>query len=152
MKLKVNGQVRQIRGDSKTPLLYALRDDCGLSSPKFGCGAGQCGACTVHVDGRAVQSCQAPLWSAEDREVTTLEGLASAEGSLHPVQEAFARHGAIQCGYCIPGILMTLVALKAREPHCTSEQLRAELAERHLCRCGTHTRILAAAQEFLEAP
>ncbi|MBT2305194.1 (2Fe-2S)-binding protein [Variovorax paradoxus] len=152
LELTVNGQVQRLAVDSRTPLLYVLRDECGLSSPKFGCGKGICGACTVHVDGRAMQSCETPLSAAEGRSVTTLEGLAPAAGALHSVQAAFARHGAIQCGYCIAGVMMTLVALKARQPHCTPEQLGAELAERHLCRCGTHARILAAAQEFLAAP
>jgi nicotinate dehydrogenase subunit A len=146
--LSVNGRACRSAAEGKVPLLYVLRNEFGLTACKFGCGEGQCGACTVIVNGRAVQSCNTPMWSLSDAEVLTLEGLGTADGALGEVQRAFEQHNAIQCGYCIPGILMTLHALKTQEPQASAERIRAELAERHLCRCGTHTRILAAAESF----
>lgn len=150
--LNVNGQACRTTSAPNTPLLYVLRDELGLTAAKFGCGQGHCGACTVHVNGRAQQACDTPLWSVAGAVVTTLEGLEGPDGELDAVQQAFARHGAIQCGYCIPGIVMTVKALRTHEPAAGPERIRAVLAERHLCRCGTHTRILAAVQACFPAP
>jgi nicotinate dehydrogenase subunit A len=124
------------------PLLYVLRDECGLNAAKYGCGLGQCGACTVIIDGEAVFSCITPVMLAENRSVTTLEGLGTPD---HPgkLQEAFIEEQAAQCGYCIPGMMMRAKALLDRTPDASEEQIRAEL-EPHLCRCGTHMRILRA--------
>jgi len=140
----VNGRPVRVGADADTPLLHALRQDLGLTGAKLGCGAGSCGACTVHLDGRAVQSCTTPLWSVEGRAVTTVEGL-GADGAPDPVLRAFADERAAQCGYCIPGIVMTVRALLGRRPLPDDDAVRRELAERHLCRCGTHVRILRAA-------
>ena len=143
----VNGAQVATGCDSAAPLLHVLRNELGLTAAKFGCGTGHCGACTVVVNGRAMQSCTAPLWSLQDAQVTTLEGLAGPGGELGEVQRALRDRGAIQCGFCIPGIVMTLHALKLQRQQATLQEIRAELGERNLCRCGTHTRILAAAQE-----
>lgn len=126
-----------------TPLLYALRNDLGLNGPKYGCGLGQCGACTVLVDGVAARSCTLPLSSVQDKQVTTLEGLAQEE-RLHPVQQAFIDEQAAQCGYCSNGMIMTLVALFEREPEADEQRIKNELAY-NLCRCGAHFEILQAA-------
>jgi nicotinate dehydrogenase subunit A len=139
----VNGRaVRVTVDDPKMPLLYALRNDLGLHGPRFGCGLGQCGACTVHVEGSAARSCVIPVGSVEGRHVVTLEGL-EQDGRLHPVQQAFIDEQAAQCGYCINGMIMQSVALLARNPHPTQAQIKAELKE-NLCRCGTHVRIVRA--------
>lgn len=147
--LSVNGEACTIRADGGMPLLFVLRNELGLSAAKHGCGAGDCGACTVLVGCRAMQSCQTPVWSLQGAEVTTLEGLPAHSEGLSEVQLAFRRHGAIQCGYCIPGVMMTLQALRANEPSASMARVREVLAERHLCRCGTHVRILAAAASFM---
>ena len=109
MNLTVNGSVRSVDAKPDTPLLYVLRNELGLVGSRFGCGSGQCGACFVLVDGRPIASCDLPIWSVEGKSVTTIEGLA-VNGSLHPVQEAFIRHDAFQCGYCTPGQIMSAVA------------------------------------------
>ncbi len=142
--LKVNGQAQSVTTDADTPLLYALRDDLALKGPKFGCGLGQCGACTVHVDGQAVRSCQMPVASVGKKAVTTLEGLgsSSAPGKL---QQAFIDEQAVQCGYCINGMIMSAAALLKVKPRPTEEEIRGALAG-NLCRCGTHQRIVAAVQ------
>lgn len=149
--LEVNGRPVDVRSDPQTPLLYVLRDELGLTAAKFGCGQGHCGACTVTVNGQAVQSCTTPLWSLHNAKVTTLEGLSSEDAPLNEVQEAFRRRNAVQCAYCIPGILMTVEALRSRMPNASRGQIRAALAERHLCRCGTHSRILAAIDDYFAA-
>jgi nicotinate dehydrogenase subunit A len=128
--------------DEAMPLLYALRDDFELRGPRFGCGLGQCGACTVHLDGRAVRSCQTPVKHVAGRHVTTLEGLGTAERP-HPIQEAFIVEQAAQCGYCINGMIMQAAALLERHPRPSDAQIKAALAG-NLCRCGTHVRILRA--------
>ena len=131
--------------DPDMPLLYVLRDNLGLHGPRFGCGLAQCGACTVHVDGRAVRSCVTPLSSlGDDNKIVTLEGLGTQE-NLHPVQRAFIEEQAVQCGYCINGMIMQSAALLARTPKPTADQIRQELAA-NLCRCGTHLRIIRAVQ------
>ena len=140
--LKVNGQDRRIEADPETPLLYVLREELQLNAAKFGCGLGQCGSCTVIVDGKAVLSCVTPLLLLEGKQVTTLEGLGTIEAPA-PIQRAFMEEQAAQCGYCIAGIMMRVQALLQKNPKPTDEQIRAEL-ELHLCRCGTHMRILRA--------
>jgi nicotinate dehydrogenase subunit A len=140
--LKVNGREHQVDSDADTPLLYVLRDDLKLNAAKFGCGLGQCGSCTVIVDGRAVLSCVTPLLLVEGKQVTTLEGLGTIEAPA-PIQRAFIEEQAAQCGYCIAGMMMRAQALLQRNSRPTDEQIRAEL-EPHLCRCGTHMRILRA--------
>jgi nicotinate dehydrogenase subunit A len=142
MTLKVNGREHQVDADPDTPLLYVLREDIKLNAAKFGCGLGQCGACTVIVDGKAVLSCVTPMILLEGKQVTTLEGLGTASKPA-PIQRAFMEEQAAQCGYCIAGIMMRAQALLQRNSRPTNEQIRSEL-EPHLCRCGTHMRILRA--------
>jgi nicotinate dehydrogenase subunit A len=142
MTLKVNGNDHQVDADPDTPLLYVLRDDLKLNAAKFGCGLGQCGSCTVIVDGKAVLSCVTPLVLLEGKKVTTLEGLGTIEAPA-PIQRAFIEEQAAQCGYCIAGIMMRAQALLQRNSKPTDVEIRAEL-ELNLCRCGTHMRILRA--------
>jgi nicotinate dehydrogenase subunit A len=142
MTLKVNGQDHPIDADPDTPLLYVLRDELKLNAAKFGCGLGQCGACTVIVDGKAVLSCVTPLLLLEGKQVTTLEGLGTVDNPA-PIQRAFIEEQAAQCGYCIAGMMMRAQALLQRNPRPGDDEIRAEL-EPHLCRCGTHMRILRA--------
>jgi nicotinate dehydrogenase subunit A len=147
-QLNVNGRsVSVFVDDLNVPLLYVLRDNLGLHGPRFGCGLGQCGACTVHIDGVAVRSCVMPL-SAVRGKVTTLEGLGS-EARPHPLQRAFIEEQAVQCGYCINGMIMQSAALLRRTPKPTEDQIRQELAA-NLCRCGTHLRILRAVMRAAE--
>jgi len=140
--LKVNGHDHQVDAEADTPLLYVLRDDIKLNAAKFGCGLGQCGACTVIVDGKAVLSCVTPVLLLEGKQITTLEGLGTVEAP-GPIQRAFMEEQAAQCGYCIPGMMMRAQALLQKNPKPTDAQIRSEL-EPHLCRCGTHMRILRA--------
>jgi nicotinate dehydrogenase subunit A len=142
MTLKVNGRDHQVDADPDTPLLYVLRDDLKLNAAKFGCGLGQCGACTVMVDGKAVLSCVTPLLLLEGKQVTTLEGLGTIEAPA-PIQRAFMEEQAAQCGYCIAGMMMRAQALLQKNAKPTDGEIRSEL-EPHLCRCGTHMRILRA--------
>jgi nicotinate dehydrogenase subunit A len=140
--LNVNGRTVSVAvDDPDTPLLYVLRNEIGLHGPRFGCGLGQCGACTVHVDGAAVRSCVTPLSSVTGR-IVTLEGLGTA-AAPHPVQQAFVDEQAVQCGYCINGMIMQSAAFLARNPKPSEQQIKAELAN-NLCRCGTHLRIVRA--------
>ena len=141
--LNVNGQTTQVTvDDPNMPLLYALRNDLGLHGPRFGCGFGQCGACTVHIDGNAVRSCITPLSSVGNRDVVTLEGLGTPE-KPHPIQQAFIDEQAVQCGYCINGMIMEAAAFLAKTRNPSEQQIREALAS-NLCRCGTHLRILRA--------
>src|ERR1700745_3150048 len=142
MTLKVNGREHQVDAEADTPLLYVLREDIKLNAAKFGCGLGQCGACTVIVDGKAGVSCVRPMVLLEGKQVTTLEGLGTIAEPA-PIQRAFMEEQAAQCGYCIAGMMMRAPALLQRNHKPTDEQIRAELAP-HLCRCGTHMRILRA--------
>jgi len=135
--------------DPNMPLLYALRNDLGLKGPRFGCGLGQCGACTVHIDGDAARSCIVPVGSVDGRKVLTLEGLGTPE-NLHPLQKAFIEEQAVQCGYCINGMIMQSAALLTKTPHPTDAQIRDGLAT-NLCRCGTHARILRAVKRAASA-
>jgi len=142
VSLNVNGRAVSVSvDDPDTPLLYVLRNELGLHGPRFGCGLGQCGACTVLVDGAAVRSCVTPL-SAITGKVVTLEGL-GANGNPHPLQRAFIDEQAVQCGYCINGMIMQSAALLARNPSPSEQDVKTELAN-NLCRCGTHLRILRA--------
>ena len=140
--LKVNGQTRNVDADPATPLLYVLRDHLQLNGAKYGCGLGQCGACTVLVEGEAVFSCITPILVVQERSIRTLEGLGTAE---HPgaVQQAFIDEQAAQCGYCIPGMIVRTQALLEKNPAPTDEEIRKAL-NASLCRCGTHMRILRA--------
>jgi nicotinate dehydrogenase subunit A len=142
MTLKVNGREHRVDADADTPLLYVLRDDLQLNAAKFGCGLGQCGSCTVIVDGKAVLSCVTPIVLLEGKQVTTLEGLGTVAEPA-PIQRAFIEEQAAQCGYCIAGMIMRAQALLQRNSKPTDAQIRTEL-ETHLCRCGTHMRILRA--------
>ena len=142
LKFRVNGLEREVRADPATPLLHILRNDLGLKGTRFGCGEGHCGACTVLVDGKPLQSCDTPLWSAAGHDITTVEGLAK-DGAPHPVQQAFIDEQAAQCGYCINGIMLSAVALLERNPDPGEVDIIAAL-DRNLCRCGTHVRILRA--------
>ena len=140
--LRVKGKAQTVDVDPDTPLLYVLRDDLQLNGPKFGCGLGQCGACTVIIDGNAVRSCMMPMKALNNRAVTTLEGLGSTK-KMHPVQKAFLDEQAVQCGYCINGMIMSAKALLDKTPKPTDAQIKEALAG-NLCRCGTHVRILRA--------
>lgn len=141
-RLRVNGKERAVQADGDTSLLDVLRNACGLKATRFGCGAGECGACHVLVDGASVPACDTPVWSAQDKDVVTVEGL-SRDGQPNRLQQAFIAEQAGQCGYCLSGILATATALLAREPHPTEAQVR-EALDRHLCRCGAHNRIVRA--------
>lgn len=140
--IHVNGKPREVQADAETPLLYALRNDLGLIGSRYGCGLGQCGACTVIIDGLAVQSCDVPLSAVAGKQITTVEALGS-DASLHPLQKAFIAEQAAQCGYCSSGILMAAKALLDVNSDPSDADIRNAL-ERNLCRCGTHSRILRA--------
>jgi nicotinate dehydrogenase subunit A len=143
IELSVNGKREKVRAEPSTPLLYVLRNDLGLTGPRFGCGLAQCGACTVHLDGAAIRSCATPLESARGAKVVTLEGLAPRPGTLHAVQQAFIDEQAAQCGYCINGWIMTAAALLEANPRASDEEIRRGLSGLK-CRCGTHMSILRA--------
>ena len=140
--LKVNGRTQTVNVDPAAPLLYILRNDLDLHGPRFGCGLGQCGACTVIVAGKAIRSCITPVSSVKGSEITTLEGLGTPE-KPHPVQQAWIDEQAFQCGYCMNGQIMNAKALLDRNPHPTDAQIRAAL-QSVLCRCGTYYRVQAA--------
>lgn len=149
VSLTVNGTAHEIDASPDTPLLYVLRDELGLHGAKYGCGLGQCGACTVMVGGEAVLSCVVPLVALEGKAVTTVEGLGTIEAP-GPMQAAFIEEQAAQCGYCIPGMMMRAQALLQREPAASEAAIKAHMAP-NLCRCGTHMRILAAIKRAGEA-
>jgi nicotinate dehydrogenase subunit A len=128
--------------DPKMPLLYALRDDLGLHGPRFGCGLGQCGACTVHLEGRAVRSCVTPISTVSHRRVVTLEGLGTPQ-KPHPLQQAFIDEQAMQCGYCMNGMIMQAAALLQQNKHPSDDEIKSALAA-NLCRCGSHLRVVRA--------
>jgi nicotinate dehydrogenase subunit A len=146
--LSVNGVKRELPLAAQASLLHVLRNDLGLNSPKYGCGLGECGACTVLVDGVAARSCVIPAGGVGDRQITTLEGL-GAPGQLHPVQQAFIDEQAAQCGYCLSGMIVMTAALLARNPDPTDAEIRRELSG-NLCRCGTHLEILKAVKRAAE--
>jgi len=140
----LNGKPTRVTVDEKRMLLWVLRDDLGLTGTKFGCGQASCGACTVLVDREAVRSCVTPVGDVEGKRVTTIEGLAQ-DDRLHPIQEAFVRHAAFQCGYCTPGMIMGAYALLLKNPKATRADIVKQLDD-HLCRCGAHVRIVAAVE------
>jgi nicotinate dehydrogenase subunit A len=142
LSLDVNGKKHAVDVSPDTPLLYVLRDDLGLNGPKFGCGLGQCGACTVLMDGAAVLSCVMPVERAAGRRIVTLEGLGSLE-KPHPLQKAFIEEQAAQCGYCASGMIMKSRELLDRSPDPTEQEIRQALVA-NLCRCGTHNNIVRA--------
>ena len=148
ISLTVDGRTHVIDADPEMPLLYALRDDLGLSNPHFGCGLAQCGACTVHLDGEPIRSCSTPLSSVQGRQITTLAGLGT-EDRPHPLQAAFVDEAVPQCGYCINGWIMTAAAFLRRNPKPTDAQIREALADLK-CRCGTHMAILRAVKRAAE--
>ena len=142
VNLKVNGAVHSVPAEPDTQLLYVLRNDLGLMAAKFGCGVGQCGTCTVLVDGAPVRSCIVPIGTLGQSEITTLEGIGTVE-QPHPLQAAFIDEQAAQCGYCIPGMIMMAKALLDRKQQPSEAEVRLALAS-NLCRCGTHNRIVRA--------
>lgn len=149
MKLNVNGEAFDINVDAGEPLLYVLRDRLGFAGPRFGCGLGQCGACAVHVDGRPVRACVITAEAVQSSEITTLEGLGTADNP-HPLQSAFIELQAMQCGFCSNGMIMTAAALLAENENPSDTDIRRAL-DGNLCRCGTHTRILKAVKLAAEA-
>ena len=150
LTLHVNGKAQVVEiDDPDMPLLYALRDDLGLSNPRFGCGLGQCGACTVHVDGRAVRSCVTPAAAVAGRQITTLAGLGSPEHP-HPVQAAWIEEQVNQCAYCINGWIMTAADLLAHNPHPSEIEIKEALSDL-ICRCGTHAAALRAVKRAAQS-
>jgi nicotinate dehydrogenase subunit A len=147
--LNVNSQDHAVEADPDSMLLYALRDDLKLHGPKFGCGLSQCGACTVIIDGAATRSCVTPLSSLKGSKITTLEGLGTPENP-HPLQQAFIDEQALQCGYCINGMIMTAKALLDGNPHPSRDDIKEALND-NLCRCGTHMRIVRAVERAAKA-
>jgi len=142
IQFRLNGVETDIDADPDTSLLSILRGQLGMTGPHFGCGAGECGACNVIVGDRVVTACDTPLWSLADKDVTTIEGLGDAQ-KPHPLQRAFIAEQALQCGYCVSGILMSAAALLMRNPNPTDTDVRAAL-DRNLCRCGSHNRMVRA--------
>lgn len=143
--IRVNGTKHSLEVEGSRSLLDVLRTELGLTGTKYGCGSGECGACTVLLEGQPVRSCSTPVSHAGGRSVTTIEGLEGEDGSLHPVQQAFLDVQAFQCGYCTPGMIMEAVALLAKNPNPTTLAIREAMAG-HLCRCGTYSRIVKAVQ------
>jgi isoquinoline 1-oxidoreductase subunit alpha len=144
VRLNVNGQDRVVEDvDAQTPLLWVLRDSLGLVGTKYGCGVAQCGACTIHMNGNPVRSCQIPAAAASGAAITTVEGLAQADGTLHVVQQAWMEHDVPQCGYCQSGQMMSASALLAQNPNPTDADIDAAMAG-NICRCGTYHRIRKA--------
>ncbi len=147
--LKVNGRIHTLDLDPSTPLLYALSDDLDLRGPKFGCGLGQCGACTAIVNGAAVRTCITPVRAAVGKDIVTLEGLGSPE-KPHPIQQAFIDEQAAQCGFCLSGVILTAKAFIDKNPKATDAEMQAALSG-VLCRCFTHTRMHAAIRRYRKA-
>jgi nicotinate dehydrogenase subunit A len=148
LNLRVNGRSHSVDVDPATPLLYVLSDDLELRGPKFGCGLGQCGSCTVIADGQAVRSCMAPVSSVAASAITTLEGLGTIE-KPHPIQKAFIDEQAMQCGFCVNGVIMTAKAFLDKNPKATELQVRQALSG-VLCRCGAHQRMLSAIKAYAQ--
>jgi nicotinate dehydrogenase subunit A len=149
MDLLLNGVRMRVDADPERPLLWVLRNDLDLTGAKYGCGEGQCGACTVLIDGVAHRSCLTPVGSLTGKEITTVEGLADGD-RLHPLQQAFIDCDAMQCGYCTPGMIMQSASLLRREPSPSEAEIRGEL-EGNVCRCGTQNRILRAVRQAAKA-
>ena len=148
LKLKINGSVRTVDTDPERSLLDVLREDLQLTGTKYGCGEGQCRACTVLIDGQPVASCRLLASRAENKEIVTIEGLAKGD-VLHPVQSAFVQEGAMQCGYCVPGMILTAVSLLERHPNPTEDQI-VEGMNGNLCRCCGYPKIIAAVRRAAE--
>jgi nicotinate dehydrogenase subunit A len=146
VNLKVNGREHSLEVDPATPLLYVLSDDLGLNGPKFGCGLGQCGACTVIVKGQAIRSCVTPVRAVAGSEITTLEGLGTID-KPHPIQRAFIEEQAAQCGFCLNGVILTAKAYLDKNPKATGEEIRQALSG-VLCRCFTNVRMLRAIERY----
>ena len=142
MQISVNGRALDVTADGETPLLYVLRNDAGCKGVRYGCGLGQCGTCTVIIDGKPVQSCDVPVSAVAGKSITTVEGIGSAE-KPHPLQAAFVEEQAAQCGYCTTGILMSAKVLLDANPSPSDAEIKQALAK-NLCRCGTHLRIVRA--------
>jgi isoquinoline 1-oxidoreductase subunit alpha len=143
MKLDINGKATEVNVPSDTPLLWVLREEAGLTGTKYGCGRAVCGACTVHVDGAPKRSCVTAAGDVVGKAITTIEGLAASDGTLHAVQQAWIEENVVQCGYCQAGQIMTAAALLAKKPEPTDGDIDAAMAA-NLCRCGTYPRIRAA--------
>src|SRR5437762_10510891 len=146
MNLKVNGRTHPVDVDPTTPLLYLLSDDLGLRGPKFGCGLGQCGACTVIMNGRAIRSCVTPVSAAANADLTTLEGLGTID-KPHPIQQAFIDEQAVQCGFCLSGVILTAKAFLDQNPKAADAEIRQAMSG-VLCRCFAHTRMLRAIDRY----
>jgi isoquinoline 1-oxidoreductase alpha subunit len=146
MNLKVNGKKYDVDVDPSTPVLWVLRDHLNLIGTKFGCGVGACGACTIHLNGRALKSCQLPVSAVGVQEITTIEGIIPDAGELHPVQKAWLELDVAQCGYCQTGQIMAAVALLKSKPNPTEEEIESAMTG-NICRCGTYIRIKAAIQQ-----
>jgi len=138
IKLTINGQVHEVDVEPSTPLLWTIRENVGLTGTKYGCGIAQCGACTVHIDGKAVRSCSVPASSAVGKQITTIEGLA-VNGKLHPVQQVWLDKDIPQCGYCQSGMMMAVAALLKQKPHPTDADI--DKAITNICRCGTYAQV-----------
>ena len=145
----VNGATREVEAGKNMALLYVLRNDLGMKGVRYGCGLGECGACSVLLDGERIFSCDTPIWVAEGKSIVTIEGMSDGD-HLHPLQEAFLREQAAQCGYCINGIIVTAKALLDKTPAATDEQI-LEALDRNLCRCGAHVRIIRAIRSAADA-
>ena len=143
VQLRINGQPKTVNIDPETPLLWAIREQLGLTGTKFGCGASLCGACTVHVDGQAIRSCVTPIGDVDGSDVTTIEGIAAPDGTLHAIQEAWIKHQVPQCGYCQSGQIMSAVALLSETPNPSDDEIESFMAG-NICRCGMYGRIKAA--------
>jgi nicotinate dehydrogenase subunit A len=149
LELRVNGTAYRVAAKPRRPLLGVLRDELGLTGSKYGCGEGQCGACTVMIDGLAVRSCVALVGAVSSKQITTIEGLAQ-DGKLHPLQQAFLDAGAMQCGYCTPGMIVAAAALLEANASPSTEQIVAAM-DGNICRCGTYVRIVAAIRQAAQA-
>ncbi len=148
IELEINGELRRLDVEARRSLLSVLRDDLALTGCKYGCGEGECGACTVHLDGKAIRSCVTEIGECVGRRITTIEGLAPGVG-LHPLQQAFLEAEALQCGYCTPGMIMSAAALVARKPQASREEI-VQALNGNICRCGTYQRIIDAVQRAIE--
>ena len=149
-RLTVDGERREVTAEPDAPLLHVLRHDLGKAGTRFGCGVGLCGACFVLLDGKPAPSCDTPMWSADGKDVVTVEGLGT-DGALHPVQQAFLDEQAAQCGFCVSGVLVSAAALLADDPAPTEDAVVAAL-DRNLCRCGAQRRMVAAVLRASESP
>jgi aerobic-type carbon monoxide dehydrogenase small subunit (CoxS/CutS family) len=150
LALKVNGKEHEVRAEPDTSLLEVLRNDLGLTGTKYGCGEAQCGACTVLLDGYAIRSCITPVSSVEGKPIRTIEGMAKSETELHPLQQAFLDEGAMQCGYCVPGMIMNAAGLLERDPNATDTEI-LEHMQGNVCRCCGYPRMLAAVKRAARA-